>query len=80
MGTTLQVSISKGKAHHAIKPGSKRKRNKAELNAVKTVESELKSDKQAFLLEVQRLKENARLWQVRDQPQRQDDDIEVLRQ
>jgi len=50
------VSIEKGKAHHFIKSGQRRKRKKEEIEEVKEVEDYLRQDKQAFLQEFKLLK------------------------
>ena len=55
LNATTQTAKDKGRQHTTIKVGSKKKRSKAQLNEVRDVESGLKADKQAFLLEVKRL-------------------------
>ena len=53
----MQKSIDKGKGTNLCRVGSKKKRSKQDLDAVRDVETELKQDKQAFLLEMKRMKE-----------------------
>ena len=54
--TTLQVSVDRGTAALACKPGTKRKRNKHQVAVVKEEEVKLKQNRHEFLLEVQRLR------------------------
>ena len=57
--TTLQVSTQHGKAALACKPGTKRKRTQNQVAAVRAEEVKLKENRHDFLLEVQRLREQA---------------------
>jgi hypothetical protein len=50
--------VESGRAVALIKGDSKRKRTKEELEEVKDEETELKLDKQGFLLEYKRIKRN----------------------
>ncbi len=57
LASTLQVSTQKGKISNLGRLESKKKRSKRELDQVRDVENQLKADRHAFLLEVQRLRE-----------------------
>ena len=54
---TKQTSKEKGKQHASLKVGSKKKRSKEQMNEVREEEVKLKADKQAFLIEMKRLKD-----------------------
>ena len=55
--STTQISKEKGKQHAGLKVGSKKKRSKEQMNEVREEEVKLKADKQAFLIEMKRLKD-----------------------
>ena len=56
---TMQTSKEKGKQCNGLKVGSKKKRSKHEMDQVREEEFLLKTDKQAYLLEMKRLKDQA---------------------
>ena len=43
LNASTQTAKDKGRQHNALKPGSKKKRSKAELDEVRNVEAQLKS-------------------------------------
>ena len=57
LASTLQVSTQKGKISNLGCLASKKKRSRQELDAVRDVETQLKANRHAFLLEVQRLRQ-----------------------
>ena len=57
--STLQVSTQHGKAALACKPGTKRKRTVNQVAAVREEEAKLKTNRHDFLLEVQKLRQQA---------------------
>ena len=55
----LNLIVDKGRSAFLLKPSSKHKRKRNEMEEVKDEEELLKRDKQNYLLEVKKLKKNA---------------------
>ena len=55
LNATTQTAKDKGRQHTTLKSSGKKKRSKEQINEVRDIESQLKADKHAFLLEMKRL-------------------------
>jgi hypothetical protein len=71
----LTLSEQKGRATNFLKPGSKRKRTKSELDEVKEEEKFLKENKQEFLKAVKKLKNDSRAYEEEKQIMRRDQNV-----
>jgi hypothetical protein len=71
----VKFTEQKGRATNFLKPGSKRKRTKSELEEVKEEEKFLKENKQEFLKAVKKLKNDSQAYEEEKQIMRRDQNV-----